>query len=497
MLRKKTCQLGKEVKMDKIFKISYGFSFVLAILLAFTLIKLPVVAASEGSLTIRKFDVNRYENLKESTGSVSDEANLPADAKAMADVEFKIEKLLVAQEDTEVTAANPIDTSFTARSKRTDNSGEVVFENLPIGYYLVSEVIPDGYDSPEDGKFVVAIPIVTKDSQDQKVYNYDVTVYPKNSKIQVEKIVDGTQKVVGVGDVVDWKVNYPVGSNLKGAKNFFITDEMDKRLDYVEGSAKLEYRDNAGKVINLNLIIGEDYAMNYDKETHVLTISFTDGVGTEKVADAKVKTIVLSISTIVNEDAIDTTTPLINNARIKYTNESGDPYEHEVFPPGTDPEDSRVPKVYLGSIEILKVDSQDESKVLEGATFTLKRGDKVVEVTTDKNGRATISAIGAGEYELIETKAPIGYKRIETPIKVEVTNDIDKRVTNLKISNVSDSAATPTATPTTKPGDGGIEKKGAGTGAKTGDTTQILGFVLLAIASMGIITVVLRKRKKV
>ena len=491
--------------MNKIFKISYGFIFVLAILLAFTLIKLPVAAASRGSITIKKFDVNRYANLKESTGNASDATNLPTEAKEMADVEFKLEKLSVAYEDREVDTKTPVDTSFTARSERTNNNGEAVFKDLPRGYYLVSETIPSGYSSPEDGKFVVAVPTLTINDQNQEVLNHDVVVYPKNSKIQVEKVLESAKEVVGVGDIVDWKVEYPVGRDIKGAKNFFITDEMDSRLDYVDESAKLGFIDNTGKEVNLNLTLGVDYTTQYDASTHILTIAFTDGVGTEKIADAKIATIVLDISTKVNESAIDTTTPVTNNARIVFTNASGDPYEHEVFPPGADPEDSRVPKVYLGSIEILKVDSEDESKVLEGAVFSIKRGDEVINVTTDKDGRATISAIGAGTYELEEVEAPAGYKKITTPIKVEVINDSAKRITNLKVSNVEDPEATPTpetsvtptATPTTKPGDGGIEKKGAGTGAKTGDTTQILGFVLLAIASMGIITVVLRKRKKV
>ena len=32
--------------------------------------------------------------------------------------------------------------------------------------------------------------------------NYDVVVYPKNQKITVEKVLNDTRKVAGIGDIV-------------------------------------------------------------------------------------------------------------------------------------------------------------------------------------------------------------------------------------------------------------------------------------------------------
>ena len=169
--------------MSKIIKKSYGLIFILAILLAFTLNVVSVIAApTKGSLTIRKFDVNRYENLKESTGQASDESNLPSQAIKMADVEFKVAKLLVAAGATNVTPETPVDPIFTARIKQTDNEGVAIFDDLELGYYLVTETIPAEYTSPEDGQFIIAIPIVTEDSNGTKTANYDVVVFPKNQK---------------------------------------------------------------------------------------------------------------------------------------------------------------------------------------------------------------------------------------------------------------------------------------------------------------------------
>ena len=89
-------------------------------------------------------------------------------------------------------------------------------------------------------------------------------------------------------------------------------------------------------IIALTLQEGIDYHLPYDADTHILTISFTDNIGTKKVADANVATIRMHLDTRVNMTALETVTPLWNNARIVFENASGDPYEHEVFLAGTD-----------------------------------------------------------------------------------------------------------------------------------------------------------------
>ena len=63
-------------------------------------------------------------------------------------------------------------------------------------------------------------------------------------------------------------------------------------------------------------------------------------------------------------------------------------------------------------LEIVKTDSVDASKLLEGAKFTLKeQGQETsVEVTTDKDGIALFSGIRRNTtYDLRETRAPSGY----------------------------------------------------------------------------------------
>ena len=71
---------------------------------------------------------------------------------------------------------------------------------------------------------------------------------------------------------------------------------------------------------------------------------------------------------------------------------------------------------------VVKVDSKDPSKKLAGATFKLL-GDKQPEVVTDSQGRATFSNVLPGNYDLMETKAPAGYKLDQSSKTIKITED--------------------------------------------------------------------------
>lgn len=72
------------------------------------------------------------------------------------------------------------------------------------------------------------------------------------------------------------------------------------------------------------------------------------------------------------------------------------------------------------TFKVKKVDSKT-GKGLEGARFKLWKSD--IEVTTDANGEATFSNIPPDNYQLIETKAPDGYKIDKNSKSVTITTD--------------------------------------------------------------------------
>ena len=72
----------------------------------------------------------------------------------------------------------------------------------------------------------------------------------------------------------------------------------------------------------------------------------------------------------------------------------------------------------LGCVQIIKTDSEDAQITLSGAVFTLKKFDtesgeyEVIRtgLVTDEDGKLMLEDLAPGEYMLVETKAPYGYK---------------------------------------------------------------------------------------
>ena len=95
---------------------------------------------------------------------------------------------------------------------------------------------------------------------------------------------------------------------------------------------------------------------------------------------------------------------------------------------------------YTFSINLKKVDSQDENTALAGAEFNVIRvatGAVVGKLTTNTKGEASIGGLLNTAYQLVETKAPEGYELDATPIDVKAedfgtTKTALKTVTNKK-----------------------------------------------------------------
>ncbi len=75
------------------------------------------------------------------------------------------------------------------------------------------------------------------------------------------------------------------------------------------------------------------------------------------------------------------------------------------------------------SFTIIKTDSKDPKKKLEGAEFTLQRAGESLKLPTDANGRASFKNISPGSYNLIENKAPDGYKLDQATKQIKVAYD--------------------------------------------------------------------------
>ncbi|MDD7368960.1 MAG: SpaA isopeptide-forming pilin-related protein [Berryella intestinalis] len=100
-----------------------------------------------------------------------------------------------------------------------------------------------------------------------------------------------------------------------------------------------------------------------------------------------------------------------------------------------------VPCREVRNLEITKVDADDSSKKLAGATFEAYRaengvakGDPIQTVTTDQSGTAVVESLDLrGQYVLVEKTAPEGYLLDKTPVKVSI-KDLDKGVPAVQLS---------------------------------------------------------------
>ncbi|WP_176519588.1 MSCRAMM family protein, partial [Bacillus wiedmannii] len=88
--------------------------------------------------------------------------------------------------------------------------------------------------------------------------------------------------------------------------------------------------------------------------------------------------------------------------------------------------------VDTGNVEITKID-KDSKAPLENVVFEVRdsKGKVVAKVTTDKEGKANVSDLSIGKYELVEVETPAGYKPLEKPISFEIEKG---RVTALQLT---------------------------------------------------------------
>ena len=91
-----------------------------------------------------------------------------------------------------------------------------------------------------------------------------------------------------------------------------------------------------------------------------------------------------------------------------------------------------VYKKVVGSIEITKVDKNDNSKVIEGAVFKIEKIDtsgnidtefEAKELTTGEDGKVKFEGLEVGRYRVTEIKAPEGYELLENSLEVDITKD--------------------------------------------------------------------------
>ena len=324
--------------------------------------------------------------------------------------------------------------ALTKNLSATANSGKITeenktsytFNNLAAGYYLV--YVTGGKE--------IQSSLVTVDET-------TTTVNLKTEAPSIEKTADKT--TVNIGDVVKYTVKGSIPDTTGYDQyQYIIHDELSTGLDFVNDTTGTALGE-AATTVNVKVAFGADVT---DEGTAPTTATL-DSTNKRKMSldlsawvkanqtNNKGKEFTVTYYAKVNKDAIVTEK---NKAQLEYGNKPGETTT-------TTPSEAKTPTYPL---DINKIKKGTEEK-LAGAKFSLytseedaKNGENAIKVsgsngnyvvdpastTTEfesaksidgKKYNLHVNGLAAGDYWLVETKAPEGFNKLTNPIKVTIT----------------------------------------------------------------------------
>lgn len=298
-------------------------------------------------------------------------------------------------------------TTFAADDSVKATSNTVIFDNLPLGWYLVvSDLTNDA---------ICSIDTTAK----------EVTIKEKNGAPTVEKEVEYASDSWGqgndgnVGDTVNFHTTIYVTDG--NPTNYVLHDKMSNGLSFKENSIAVK--------VNDTLIT--NYTVKYtNTDKCTFEISFPNG--TLQTNDK----VVVTYSAIINSDAVVGTDGNDNETWLKY-GETGETTRSKT-------------KTYTWSFNILKffTDSNGDKKYLADVEFVLYRKDNTAKKTEyaqfDSNNKLTgwtateseagklrtnatsnvcVEGLDAGTYFLKETATPVGFNSLTSDVEVQITSN--------------------------------------------------------------------------
>lgn len=295
--------------------------------------------------------------------------------------------------------------SLTADGSVKASSSTVIFDNLPLGWYLVvSDLTTDA---------ICSIDTTAK----------QVTIKEKNGAPTVEKEVEYASDSWGqgndgnVGDTVNFHTTIYVTDG--NPTNYVLHDKMSNGLSFKENSIAVK--------VNDTLIT--NYTVKYtNTDKCTFEISFPNG--TLQTNDK----VVVTYSAIINSDAVVGTDGNDNETWLKY-GETGETTHSNT-------------KTYTWKFDILKyfTDSNNEKQYLANVEFVLyrKNADDKAEyakfdsnnkltgwteneseagkLTTNASSNVTVKGLDKGTYFLKETATPVGFNGLTSDVEVLITS---------------------------------------------------------------------------
>ncbi|MRB60386.1 choice-of-anchor A family protein [Bacillus thuringiensis] len=325
----------------------------------------------------------------------------------------------------------------------TDEKGEMISKDLPIGNYTLVEVeAPKGYELLKEKitvkiekDAVVEIKIGNKKLPDpmEKMKLVKVDISDKNKKLAGAKfhIEDPKGKIVGelvtneegeaiskdlpIGNYTLVEVEAPKGYELLKEK-ITVKIEKDAVVEIKIGNKKLP--DPMGKMKLVKVDISDKNKKLAGAKFHIEDLK--EKVVGELITDEKgemiSKDLPIGNYTLVEIEAPKGYELLKDKIAVKI--EKDTVVEIKI-------ENKKLPDP-TGQFEIEKVDDKDSELKLKGAVFQVldKEGKEVSRLITDEKGKVISNQLAIGKYTIKEIKAPNGYMLLRDPIEIEITEAV-------------------------------------------------------------------------
>lgn len=271
----------------------------------------------------------------------------------------------------------------------------------------------------------------------------------------------------GIGDTVTYQLTSKV-PDMTGYNSytFKFSDTLSKGLDLKEVlSVKVGNTTLTAKSTGANT-----YALAYDEDTRTLTVTLNDFYNSYKNHTGETITVVYTAT--LNKDAVIGMNPNTNKAVVEYSNNPKSD--------GTGKSEPSIVDVHTFDFTIFKYYLKDETQTgLANAEFELYKANEAgdaadtnakinivdegngvyrqatpeeanaagftsAKIVSDADGKVLVKGLEAGTYYLRETKAPEGYNKLLSDIKVEITaNYEDGKLVSYKVDYTYNGTTTP------------------------------------------------------